>query len=425
MASEPFPPSFDTAVWGRVWRDFRTGLRARLRMSIEGLLTFGLVYAFLARLGSADAAWDFSVEKALAIPAALACFMLMHLAWSWARAPRHLYNDLRAALIDQQSAETARVRMLEAMRDASEVERDAAVLLADTAKRALAERAVTTPQMSRAIETFEIALGQVKAESPGAGASNCVAAGLSVLRRRFDVPITSEAELEDWLAEFSAEVLVIGHAIYIQTGLDEAFLKPNEPPLSYEGNQFPHSYEHGGNQHGKSLNAIQFYSSRLERILTKERWAEERDDRELRRLKELEKSQKIRAETQQALKCYPVGPLDIPEDPARHDREAAESTCRCIKMMEARRDTPAISQEELRDWLDRFDIEKDFAAAAARSTLGGGQWKLPDKTWVRMTKDLAGQRDAELESIDMILESLRHALKVQIGHARHLLRSAE
>lgn len=91
-------PSFDKAVWSYVIKDFKAGLRARLRIAIEGVVSLALGYLFVAEYGSADAALDFTIEKVLVILAVPFVMMLIHGLWSLASAPRSIYYKQQAEI---------------------------------------------------------------------------------------------------------------------------------------------------------------------------------------------------------------------------------------------------------------------------------------------------------------------------------------
>jgi len=100
---------FTWAIWDYVLSDLKSGLYAKLRMSMEGIVSLAIGWIVLAEFGSADAAFDFGLEKALVVPIALIVMMLMHGLWSWATAPRAIYKHQQAELRDAR-AESKRLK---------------------------------------------------------------------------------------------------------------------------------------------------------------------------------------------------------------------------------------------------------------------------------------------------------------------------
>lgn len=85
--------SFLAEVRACVWDDVKSAVRSRLRLFVEAVISFGTGYTLLALYGSQDAAFDFAIEKAWAVPIGLVFLFLIHLLWSWATAPRRVYYE--------------------------------------------------------------------------------------------------------------------------------------------------------------------------------------------------------------------------------------------------------------------------------------------------------------------------------------------
>ncbi len=85
--------SFGKAICGRVWANFKSGLREKSRLVFEGIVSLGVGWTALAKCGSPSAAYDFGIETVLVLPTSLAAMIVIHLLWSWATAPRRIYNE--------------------------------------------------------------------------------------------------------------------------------------------------------------------------------------------------------------------------------------------------------------------------------------------------------------------------------------------
>jgi hypothetical protein len=78
------------AIWDETWAHAGPGLKSKLRTLTEALLSAGLVYEAYRR-GGMELASDYAVKTAIGIVGALAAFMIIHLGFSWATAPRRVF----------------------------------------------------------------------------------------------------------------------------------------------------------------------------------------------------------------------------------------------------------------------------------------------------------------------------------------------
>lgn len=86
--------SFGLAVWDRVKRDFMEGFSVKARAIPETAITFAVTWWVLATFRNSDSVYDHAAVY-LALPVAVVLFMILHVLWSWATAPRKIYNELK------------------------------------------------------------------------------------------------------------------------------------------------------------------------------------------------------------------------------------------------------------------------------------------------------------------------------------------
>jgi succinate dehydrogenase/fumarate reductase cytochrome b subunit len=96
----PNDPSFYSEVRRIVWPDIKAALSHRVSLSLEAVVAIPMTYFVLGSLGSAGAAWDFSVEKLIAIPLGVVAVALFHVIAGFLKIPWRLHCEQRLRLIE-------------------------------------------------------------------------------------------------------------------------------------------------------------------------------------------------------------------------------------------------------------------------------------------------------------------------------------